>query len=88
MKFTSITDALHINSDDMNMALRAAGAACKAVDIVMSNDNTNVFSCTHPPGNTTITTDYYNLLLIECYKVIMFLALAHQHHVLAQGLVY
>ena len=45
------------------MALRAAGTACKAVDIVMGNENTNVFSCTHPPG-TLMSYSYILLILI------------------------
>lgn len=51
MTFSSFTDVLHINVDDINMALQAAGTACKAVDIVMNGTNTNVFTCTHPPGH-------------------------------------
>ena len=49
--FTNMTDTLHINKDDMNMALKSAGIACRAIDIVMTSMNTNVFCCTHPPGH-------------------------------------
>jgi len=48
------------------MALRAAGTACNAVDIVMSNENTNVFSCTHPPGKQFVyNNNIYNNAIIR-----------------------
>jgi len=33
------------------MALQSAGIACRAIDIVMTSMNTNIFCCTHPPGH-------------------------------------
>jgi len=40
-----------INKNSLKAALCAAGAACKAVDIVLCNSKTNVFVCTRPPGH-------------------------------------
>jgi hypothetical protein len=41
----------YISSNSLKAALCAAGTACRAVDIAMCNDNTNVFACTRPPGH-------------------------------------
>ena len=41
----------YISSNSLKAALCAAGSACRAVDIAMCNDNTNVFACTRPPGH-------------------------------------
>lgn len=41
----------YISSNSLQAALCTAGIACKAVDIVMSTKNTNVFACTRPPGH-------------------------------------
>jgi acetoin utilization deacetylase AcuC-like enzyme len=41
----------YIGSQSVQAALCAAGSACKAVDIVLTSAETNVFVCTRPPGH-------------------------------------
>lgn len=41
----------YISSNSLKAALCAAGSACRAVDIAICNENTNVFACTRPPGH-------------------------------------
>lgn len=41
----------YISVNSLKAALCGAGIACKAVDIVMSCGNTNVFACIRPPGH-------------------------------------
>ncbi|KAJ1421005.1 hypothetical protein B484DRAFT_364655 [Ochromonadaceae sp. CCMP2298] len=41
----------YISSNSLKAALCASGVACRAVDIAVCNDNTNVFACTRPPGH-------------------------------------
>lgn len=41
----------YISRNSLKAALCAAGSACRAVDIAVCNDNTNVFACTRPPGH-------------------------------------
>jgi hypothetical protein len=54
-KSTNISGAgmsdTYISSNSLKAALCAAGSACRAVDIAICNDNTNVFACTRPPGH-------------------------------------
>jgi len=40
-----------VTKNSLKAALCAAGAACKAVDLVLCNSKTNVFVCTRPPGH-------------------------------------
>ena len=40
----------YISATSLKAALCAAGSACKAVDIVMNNVDSNVFVCARPPG--------------------------------------
>jgi acetoin utilization deacetylase AcuC-like enzyme len=40
-----------IGGDSYNSALCGAAVACRAVDTVMENKNTNVFACIRPPGH-------------------------------------
>eukprot|EP01035_Chromulina_nebulosa_P017103 gene17103-22617_t len=41
----------YIGKQSLQAALCTAAIACRAVDIVMENINTNVFACTRPPGH-------------------------------------
>jgi hypothetical protein len=41
----------YISSNSLKAALCAAGTACRAVDIAMCSENTNVFACIRPPGH-------------------------------------
>jgi hypothetical protein len=41
----------YISSNSLKAALCAAGSGCRAVDIALCNENTNVFACTRPPGH-------------------------------------
>jgi acetoin utilization deacetylase AcuC-like enzyme len=41
----------YISKNTLQAALCTAGSACRAVDIAMCNENTNVFACTRPPGH-------------------------------------
>jgi hypothetical protein len=41
----------YISSNSLKAALCAAGTACRAVDIVLTSENTNVFACVRPPGH-------------------------------------
>lgn len=41
----------YVGGSSLEAALCAAGCACRAVDIVMCGENSNVFSCTRPPGH-------------------------------------
>jgi acetoin utilization deacetylase AcuC-like enzyme len=46
----AITDT-YISRNTLQAALCTAGTACRAVDIAMCGNNTNVFACTRPPGH-------------------------------------
>jgi hypothetical protein len=41
----------YLSANSLKAALCAAGTACRAVDIVMTNRDSNVFVCTRPPGH-------------------------------------
>jgi acetoin utilization deacetylase AcuC-like enzyme len=41
----------YVSAQSLQAAKCAAGAACRAVDIALCGDNTNVFVCTRPPGH-------------------------------------
>ena len=41
----------YVSAQSLQAAKCAAGAACRAVDIAMCGENTNVFVCTRPPGH-------------------------------------
>lgn len=41
----------YLSANSLKAALCAAGSACRAVDIVMTNRGSNVFVCTRPPGH-------------------------------------
>jgi len=47
---TRISDT-YLSKNSLEAALCNAGVACRAVDIVFSNTNTNVFVCARPPGH-------------------------------------
>jgi len=41
----------YLSSNSLKAALCASGSACRAVDIAICNENTNVFVCSRPPGH-------------------------------------
>jgi len=41
----------YISANSVKAALCASGSACKAVDIAVCNEGTNVFACIRPPGH-------------------------------------
>ncbi len=43
----------HLSPGSLKAALRAVGAACRAVDAVMAGEATNAFCATRPPGHHT-----------------------------------
>lgn len=50
-KVSSLVSDTLVTKNSLKAALCAAGSACKAVDIVLCNSNTNAFVCTRPPGH-------------------------------------